>query len=698
MERKEILMKYRDVLDILLENKGEFSDDTYIQRLNTETEFLFKHSTDDVDTRRIWKQSGLENLLTEYLKGFIRCSKVIQVIFLLAHSVYKSIIKKDFPEILEMILRCHETILKDPSEELISFNFLSLSLAILESNRVNSSEWNELMPHLSSSAVSRNIYVKKAAEDLIVSYLFRMDGFEIKFDLNKNIMSRFFRKCLREKEKLDNLTTMEKYCRYTFKHDIELGNLIKLNREINFNSKAYHYNIHSLSNIDEINRCYVDIFQYFSRNDDDMKNDILSSFASYGVINNKKNHGIILTTLSQFPEFHLDFIVKEFLQVLSSFIHEDPNQLPIRDLSDNFGDVKLLQIAVDGLKVLCRSDHYVEKSSFSDHRWKLCNIVKKLSKVDSLNDELKGDSLSLIMITLNDNDPVSVCDVVQDLWVFHSRTTSWKVLDGILNLISNSLLKLANHGFTNLAVFNGFITKTFQNDNSFLRSGCLEILIAFKKNHSDLWNNYVENENKDFDKFLHNVFEDETEGIVRRKASFLASLFDIDRVSPKFRKILINGFFDFDWEVKEILLNFWSKSIEGLLNSGMQGIELLNTLNKYDVIKALRIALQDYEFRGLHNLYAVIKQLKIKLPKPTEPLKNNYKINIISKEEFNNNDNSIITDDDFINMISTLDWDSRCNEFEEFRISQIGLESLLDDMIQSVNQEGNLVETIDCTS
>ncbi len=392
---------------------------------------------------------------------------------------------------------------------------------------------------------------------------------------------------------------------------------------------------------------------------------------------------------------------------------------------------RLLQLAVE-----LYQDFQPSRRKFTED-WTLFSSLALQRNVDDQTTTLLLKSLEKF---LGEHDKcTSLETLLEPLWKL-AKSHHWAVEDAFMQLLISAIRspKLSAPA-TGLNLIQNVAVSCTGDANSFLRSTAFDLLSAMASSKPEL----LTLTRSDIDSLIRHSLLNETEAVVRRSSARFASIYycNHDHLSDVAKDSLIKGLLDLDSDTKETLLAFWADLVRSKLVNLPPRQDVAKMLEEERITDALCLATQDFDKRFLLKLDEVLVSTGDKLeeifngeePRPkVAKMTSDIPTTDGNKEEITDSINQdrvlseiVVTKDssllrtrtgsqstegpeDVRKLRFTFDelgealagW-KRSNsgpfqdKIEEFCELQMGLDSVLSDIIQSVSPE-NEIDGLDC--
>jgi len=360
-----------------------------------------------------------------------------------------------------------------------------------------------------------------------------------------------------------------------------------------------------------------------------------------------------ISVLNSLEIFKCDSICAEVLQAFSKCQFDEDG----KDLTDG-RDVKLFR----NFTVFFKNSLECKASVSSDILELQKPMIRILKRYMGVSDVLKSDILVFLTTVLNVMEECGNMSETIQIILVQASSVSWDVRDSALVCISSilsnpSLDKELNH--CDLKKIKNVVEVAKKDCNSFIRAAASRTLAVFIEN-CDIGHLDQTQLINDFKSCL----AADTEAISRREAvklnqTFHHKLLKIGGENENIKAVenlMIKALFDFDWEVKVNVVNFW-KSAMHLIIKQSGGSDLLERLSEHGCLTAIVIAVDDYEHlvaSKARELVDITKQLTNIEGKNTKyrrveypVIANKHKANVVEEEDSFSEIDDVI--DDIVN-------------------------------------------------
>ena len=245
--------------------------------------------------------------------------------------------------------------------------------------------------------------------------------------------------------------------------------------------------------------------------------------------------------------------------------------------------------------------------------------------------------MSTLVLAWPDRAPMD--ELLATLWPL-ARGRHWGVEDAFLHLLARCLDSCDDvGGEAAISLVQNVAVGGLASLNSFLRAGAFVVLQSMLK-HDRLWADFAQ---FDATSVVESFVFRETEAIVRRNAArFVDRYFHANphSLTPAIRERMGLALFDLDCETRENVLLFWHRLVDELLSSKCPDGELIERMDALQISGALAVAVQDYDVRLVEKLFPLVAAVAKRLPKiPTSTPTSRKRASDVSVDLLRNGNN-----------------------------------------------------------
>jgi hypothetical protein len=367
---------------------------------------------------------------------------------------------------------------------------------------------------------------------------------------------------------------------------------------------------------------------------------------------------------------------------LSSYLEQDSNGLPLRDLNV-CEDSKILRISLSYLNLLMSSIGTIQ-----EQHWQLLIKLTTIAELDPVSRSMIIDVLRRL-IESDLISSLSIESLASQLWHL-MRFTDWETKDAILYCLASDKL-ISDSNLAPKALL-GLVKSCLYCDCSFVRTAAILLLGKLLTIQKDCWPNLHE--------IVQEIFKNETEAIVRRQAAKLVAT-NFNR-SSGIDEVMMIAIKDLDWEVKQWAFKYWSQAFEEVLEESGESPDdfISNIKTNARIIKGLHCASIDYERKLQNEAFEFFKVIRGKVLKKYPVLKLSDMVSQKEPEDsFSPPKKPKLEENDelkfLIEIIFEINVEAKIKEYEDYCNHHYGLNSVLEDIIQlEANQ--SKIDVIDC--
>ncbi len=383
----------------------------------------------------------------------------------------------------------------------------------------------------------------------------------------------------------------------------------------------------------------------------------------------RKTEALLRQSKSLFSE---DQVLRQRLcrclrQVIETLVHE-PNDSPSHDMDDDEASA-LISVALPAFEATATPQEF-------ERDWQLLAAVVQEPEFGA-NAKIKLlESLRRILERTEDLSCHQLGELFPDaLWRL-ARGHHWGVEDCFLSLLTSALSAKCQVQFEVSSLVQNLARCSIASENSFLRSSGFALLTAMaSSSHFDCLECF------DLNQMLTRSLVEETEAIVRRSAVKFARQFFKTRswTSSKTSEIqccLITSVNDLDCETRDEALALWHDQLEVQLQKSCDKGAVWKSLEASGVVEAFETALRSSDRVGKARLYKILQRIRPLVTSESPSAKKKRR----ELEVFLTNCEENLSEKEIV---------------EEFCELQMGLNSVLTDLIQSVRPESQL-DGADC--
>ena len=723
--------KYRTALDIITVHQASLSDDTYVEKLVTETSKRIATNPDLFDT---W---GISSFVTSSLESTSAPLNNLALSFL-----YQC-----FPHGQEIFLQSKKTVENFLKEENVkpTTNMLMLLTAMVKSQ---GAQWSrkekvwKVVEHCWNGQSGESIFWRKELAKLTIQYLIW------NLESDDNVLQHLTGVFLSLKD--CHITMLKSVLPPVLKHVYSMKNVSPETKELLqilenplddedlLESRLWYLKIIS----EEKFRCEIKaLVEHMNEKDARLQLKALAS-AMFG-----SEEDSILGLFIEKLRIETPLLSSAILKHLTLLFSEVSSLVPrlfsaLERFLRNINDDSLQDLTMSEpqklLEVCISSYETLVNKSFFDEIISQRELLANLCARNDISDLLK---VRIIQITtkLVENSSLTMSEAMEKFWLL-SVGGHWGVADAVLVLLATTIEKCqmdSNFKDSGVDKAKNIARISLESKNSYVRASAMSILTRMI---SHIEFDVGKEPNCKFEPLIKKFLLDETEALVKRKTAKFAKRFlqgNWDDFSETKRYLMIQAVSDFDCETRETVFDIWKEYLDLLISKIEPEMTLeavLDLMRERGMMAVIAIACQDGETSFKSHARSTVLKMKNFLIKfgsfddtscPTLKKKRKIEDNVdygiddetkddeidwivkasdvtllgkVGKDSVIPRENPYVmpkySNDEFLELLNGGDFEQK-GLIEEQCELLMGLDSVLTDIIQSVTDE-NKIDGIDC--